>query len=331
MQLLRTINVAFPGHGFDDDSETADCDLGSSLDNIEEVRCDWLRASGLVHDFLNTGQVTSDIEPALLRFSRGAQGVMSRTASNYDVSRLYVGLCVGAIAVFLSTWSTYELLWKWPSPGAYFMLSILGYGTMMFASSYVEEEQQFWYWVFTGWIFYIHARSSGRPGEQNVVHMAAVGLAVFHRMLRRWNQTGQKLAGEPDIASSFLRFHPNILWALVALTYLGICVRISVCLPTGLIWRLFAFLVSVSAFTFKLAFVASESPELLNSPSMLKYTKGLVDTIPLILQARLVFGAIFLLAILSLYLTRYKRGYLRGKCDLSLFFFFCLSLFALLL
>ena len=304
--------MAFPTYRFDDDSTVSGCDPGTELNDAEEIQCAWLRASALVRGFVDTGNINHELEPALLRFSRAAQGVMSSTASNYDIFRLCVGLFVGTAAVFLSAWSSYGLLSKWRFPETYFIFSILGYGAMMFASSYVEEEQQFWYWVFTGWAFYVHSKSSGRL-RQTVVNMGAIGLAICHRVLRRWNQTGQKFAGEPDIARNFLPFHRNILWGLVVLTYADTCGRISFSLPHRLIWRLLPLPVTLAAFTFKLAFVASESPELLNSPSALKYTKGLVDALPLMFQARLVFSAITLLAVFAISANHARAGWLRGK------------------
>lgn len=81
---------------------------------------------------------------------------MSKAASKYDVPRLHcsIGIAVTAnIAAFAAcaTWMTganSALLWT-------FSLAFL-YGAMMFTSSYVEEEHQFWYWVassWSGWLF----------------------------------------------------------------------------------------------------------------------------------------------------------------------------------
>jgi ethanolamine phosphate transferase 2 subunit G len=33
-----------------------------------------------------------------------------------------------------------------------FLMITIAYGIMMFASSYVEEEQHFWYWTTSGWL-----------------------------------------------------------------------------------------------------------------------------------------------------------------------------------
>lgn len=77
---------------------------------------------------------------------------MSSTASNYDIPRLGTGLACAALA--LSGVATATLTIVKNSPVAYlpiFGTSLL-YGIMMFASSYVEEEQHFWYWSTTAWL-----------------------------------------------------------------------------------------------------------------------------------------------------------------------------------
>lgn len=290
---------------------------------IEEIECAWSQVSQYLHSPPDAGEVNSEIELALLRFLRVAQGVMSNTASNYDVSKLCIGLVVSAVAVLLSFSSAYRLLLKFRYSGAFLMFSTLSYGVMMFASSYVEEEQQFWYWLFTGWTFYLHTKSSGRRSQLSLsavestqsfrspelllANTKTIGFAIFHRILRRWNQTGQKFAGEPDVARNFLRFHQNTLWILIILTYADLGAHLFLSLPHCWVWRLIAVTVTVAAFTFKLTFVASDSPELLSNSFELEYMRRVSDSMSLILQARLVFGGIALLVILSAYASAGRR------------------------
>lgn len=77
---------------------------------------------------------------------------MSSTASNYDISKLTKGQVLAGSAFFLgfiAAWQTVSSTLQ----SSYFMLLIsLLYGAMMFASSYVEEEQHFWYWMTTTWL-----------------------------------------------------------------------------------------------------------------------------------------------------------------------------------
>jgi len=76
---------------------------------------------------------------------------MSSTASNYDVSKLVTGQALAAIALFLGLIAARGSIATSLKNSAPFLGSALLYGIMMFASSYVEEEQHFWYWTTTGW------------------------------------------------------------------------------------------------------------------------------------------------------------------------------------
>lgn len=77
---------------------------------------------------------------------------MSSTASNYDVPKLVLGQGIAAVSLSLAiaaAWPTIAKSLKSCSP---ILLTTLLYGIMMFATSYVEEEQHFWYWASTGWL-----------------------------------------------------------------------------------------------------------------------------------------------------------------------------------
>ena len=77
---------------------------------------------------------------------------MSSTASNYNLSRLGIGIGFAALASFASIVSVFTALFENPVTGLWTSLLFVAYGTMMFASSYVEEEQQFWYWASSSWL-----------------------------------------------------------------------------------------------------------------------------------------------------------------------------------
>ena len=115
-------------------------------------------------------------------------------------------------------------------------------------------------------------------------------LLLTLRILRRWNQTGQKHAGEPDIAKTFLPAHSLLLWVLVILSYLTVVYRLDV---RGASWvssimtaAAATALVAV-AIRFKIAFTTADAPELLagmDVPSL-----GLINSTSLVAQARHVF------------------------------------------
>lgn len=146
-----------------------------------------------------------------------------------------------------------------------------------------------------------------------VGHLVAVLVATgTTRIIRSWNQTGQKFAGEPDIVKTFLHPEPVRLWALISITYLwlhrellqafsGLPTALSIAGSTGLV---------LSAFTFKLAFTNEDAPELVAG-----FARGLLDltitTTPsttLIARAQAVFVglAVATLAVLYFLATKHR-------------------------
>lgn len=83
---------------------------------------------------------------------------MSSAASNYNVDRLYMGIVI-ASAAFLTVLPLLKPILGLNANSFWGFLITLLYGVMMFASSYVEEEQQFWYWVTSGWFFWLSTKS----------------------------------------------------------------------------------------------------------------------------------------------------------------------------
>lgn len=81
-----------------------------------------------------------------------AQDIMSSTASNYDVQKLITGQVVSILALLLGLIAAYSALSKSFKQSLPILLISLLYGIMMFASSYVEEEQHFWYWATSAWL-----------------------------------------------------------------------------------------------------------------------------------------------------------------------------------
>ena len=316
-QLLEAVKGSFPSYRFEFNLMPAICS-SQSLTDIERVQCAWFRVleilnrSGVDYD----SEASSDIESALLLFLRCAQRLMSNTASDYKLIRLYLGLSVAGFAISLTIFPVKRLLVNFTPAGMFLGFSILGYSTMMFASSYVEEEQQYWYWISMGWVIYLHVKYAGYF-QGNSIHkpspvegywssvpslprFGAAALAVSYRVLRRWNQTGQKFAAQPDITGSFFPSHQHTLWALVILTYADTCMHLLFDLPASVLWCFISCVVTLAAFLFKLSLTASDSPELLGN-SFLQPVAMVSDGMHLLYHARMVLCGISLLMIYSLY------------------------------
>lgn len=148
-----------------------------------------------------------------------------------------------------------------------------------------------------------------RTSKSTVGHLSAlIFAAVATRVIRGWNQTGQKFAGEPDIVKIFLHPEPVRLWALISITYLwlhrellqgfdGLPLSLSITGCTGLI---------LSAFTFKLAFTKEDAPELVAgfAQSLVDLTQG----VSLVTRAQAVFVGLFIAAACVIYLVATKNN-----------------------
>jgi ethanolaminephosphotransferase len=83
---------------------------------------------------------------------------MSSTASNYDVTKLYISIGIASVA-FISACASVLRTRSIATTDCLLLFTVTAlYGLMMFASSYVEEEQHFWYWIAGGWFVYLRAR-----------------------------------------------------------------------------------------------------------------------------------------------------------------------------
>jgi len=83
---------------------------------------------------------------------------MSSTASNYNVQRLHTGIAVATAALVTILTITIPTARKADMTGMWLGFVVVMYGVMMFASSYVEEEHHFWYWVTSGWLGWLSVK-----------------------------------------------------------------------------------------------------------------------------------------------------------------------------
>ncbi len=246
-------------------------------------------------------------------------------ASNYDMPRLFLGQVAAvaalAAAVIAAARSVNKAASFVPVSGI-----LLAYGVMMFASSYVEEEHHFWYWATTAWFAYLGGRGLkryARPlcqfyrpltrlrgnASATLQTVSTTAILLATRIVRSWNQTGQKFAGEPDIVKTYLNTNPVLLWFLIGATYFwvhqnlisglsGLPIWLSVPAATALI---------LASFTFKVAFTIEDAPELVTdfAKSLLQLT--FTRDPSLIARARTVFLGLALLTAITIFFILTRR------------------------
>ena len=274
--------------------------------NPASAACGTLDASGhllacqLASIHATDGQDTSSPKAkisARLSFLRNAQKTLGRAATEYNIPSLHKGLAVGIILMITAYFALRSM--HSPSSSTTFWASsvIFSQAASVFSSSFVEEEHHVWYWLSRGWIAWLYIASSRRPPRW--LFLVPLALLCSARIESRWNQTGQKHSGDPDIAKVLLSGDPSILLALASLVYLGVVAGF---------WqpRVFPFdsqkanvaagtaLVLVAAI-FKITFMLADSPELL--PMLDTVVDRSAGNLPLVLLSRIVFvGIVGLLA-----------------------------------
>ena len=142
----------------------------------------------------------------------------------------------------------------------------------------------------------------------------AASLLVLLRVVRAWNQTGQKHAGEPDIATTILPKHNMLLWFVILVTYFNMILRLS---RMAVPWapRHLATAASlfsgITALGFKVAFTKADVPELFEGFGYLSV--ALTEDVSLVAQARAVFTSIAALAILTSFSASCRKIPRKGR------------------
>jgi ethanolaminephosphotransferase len=155
-QILDIVKMAFPKHSFNPETSVTDCTAGVQS-SIEELECEWISILELLTGI--DSHVSHDVlQKAIYRFLYRAQSLMSGAASTYKLSMLFSGSLAAAAACVFSLVVAFGPLRKSGFPGVFLVVTALLSGAIMFASSYVEEEQQYWYWIVTAWAAYLHIR-----------------------------------------------------------------------------------------------------------------------------------------------------------------------------
>lgn len=300
LQILNIIRAKYDLTKFDRDASRwkrnlDDGELFCATTNGDDERLaqDWAHVLSLLEK-KDGSALSEELERAYYRFLKRAQAILSDTASSYNTSRMSAGTSIASTAVLFTLLSLPS--W-WPPNGASisFTVTSLLYGVMMFASSYVEEEQRFWYWLTPVWISLLTFKSlvNGRDSHRRLeVATGGVIILITHRVAIRLNQTGQKYAGDPDITHTFFPQHHVLMWILVLITYVVNGVMLHMTTFAGIVMPELAVFLEVSltflAVVFKLNFTQADAPELVQGLATL--IREYSEPFTLMQQAQAVFG-----------------------------------------
>lgn len=252
-----------------------------------------------------SSEVSTERIDQLKRFLHNAQSLLSGAASNYGLGSMQMGIALSAVALLLCVPSFTRGALQAGFDGIFLIFIMLMYAITMFASSYVEEEHQFWYWTLGGWLLLLHFKD----GRYTTTYLLSGQMATFLAYLllgvvRRWRQTGQKYAGDPDLVTEVMAPNSWVLWILIMLTYTIPSRNLSARAAKWMGARqmgLLPVLVTVSAFIFKVAFTSADAPELLYKISWLHPLVVFVRGYPLDKLAQVVFLGLTHLGGCSLY------------------------------
>lgn len=258
----------------------------------QRLACLWAFAESKA-DERSSQRQGKEAQAAITKFLLTAQDSLSGTASSYNIPRMFIGMILSTIIIMLTLFS-FPTLWP-PTPAStFFAFASILYGVMMFASSYVEEEQQFWYWITPAWIFLLGASSVSQVRNTKArlqIAAATVALLAVHRVSVRWNQTGQKHSGADDIVHSFFPKAHVTMWLLVlsAFGYNGFLLvrRAFAGILEPEMSVLAAVAMVVPAIVFKLNFTQADAPELVQG--LAEKIREWSEPFDLVSQARFAF------------------------------------------
>lgn len=299
-QQIQQVAYATYPEAFDSIGGLSSCTDKRSLTENQRLACKWFAVQEIhLSRISNQYMFIRDSTPLVRGFIKEAQSLLSGTASKYDEKSMLTGIGLAAVCVWPPA-STYSISRGGFTSFAYFFTAAM-YAITMFASSYVEEEHQFWYWITGAWLSSLairHQRVQNSEHRSALVRNAVV--CLLFGVARRFNQTGQKYAGEADIITEVLMRYRGVLWLLVVITYTVIPLRFQTRLSKAGIRQLgvMPVLVTGAAFVFKVAFTAADAPELLHKVPLLQPVVAFAIQHPLNSLARLTFlGLIQLLAV----------------------------------
>lgn len=175
---------------------------------------------------LQDSKVVSSIDDHF-DFLLKVQDILASAATNYNYDDMWTGfaLTVVSAVVTLITFNSYFLKQSENSfkLAQYFQLFAIVYSLHFHGSSLIEEEHQLW-WFFTVLSFVYLAFTCFVLNRTNAFYWSLIFIGI--RIIRSWNNSGQKYSSSNTISYYLLNENSDLLWALNLITYLVTTVAI---------------------------------------------------------------------------------------------------------
>ncbi|KAI7834784.1 hypothetical protein BX661DRAFT_195383 [Kickxella alabastrina] len=225
----------------DVEAQTADNKVPQCDEDNESVsdflRCKYVRALVAHHRFAQSSSIPGSTETSALagvteseyyNFMEHASAHLSRTFSGYDLEAMMTGISAfGVVTLALAV--LYQCSSGISGSGGSGVVNfkakrlsvtmpavvlLITYIVSMVSSSLIEEEHQFWYfWVQTMLALRVLTSSTFGAALRSLTQMG------LFRVIRVWNQTGQKWTGEADIRQYLNSGNVQLMWTLVILSF----------------------------------------------------------------------------------------------------------------
>lgn len=309
---IQQVAQATYSDAFQTITDASHCSNKQHLSEPQHLACKWLQVQDIYASMMSNDHLfIRDGTPLLRSFIKDAQSQLSGTASKYDFDKMQIGLGLAVSSLILSTWTSWRTVLSHRFAGIYFTFMTGTYAITMFASSYVEEEHQFWYWTSSAWLVFLAVQQQrfSKSASRSSVFASSLGNCILFGIARHWNQTGQKYAGEADLVSEILKRHRGILWSLTITTYAVFGKRLhSKSAKMGKRLGVLPVLVTTSAFLFKAAFTNADAPELLENMALLKPILNFTAKYSLTNLARVCFLGLANLLATAIYMEKPWTG-----------------------
>ena len=162
-------------------------------------------------------------------FLYGVQQDMASAATDYGYKDIYAGaailLLTSVLVIFLFNQYFYSIPGMYIPLVVFYQLFVILYSFHFHGSSLIEEEHQIWYFFTTATLLFLGITVFDIFSKfSNLCHYALLFVCI--RIIRSWNNSGQKYSSKFNIGYYLLHTNSNLMWLLILFTYASIALAL---------------------------------------------------------------------------------------------------------